>query len=376
MKYLEEFRNERLAKSLAAEIRKIQKSPWKIMEVCGGQTHTILQYGIEDLLPDGIELLHGPGCPVCVTPVHMIDKALAIAQSKDVIFCSFGDMLRVPGGTYDLLEARARGADVRIVYSPLDSLALAKKNPDKRVVFFAVGFETTAPANAMTVHQAKKQGIKNFFMLASHVTVPPVIASILQSPENKVQAFLGPGHVCSIMGTDEYQALSDHFRVPIVITGFEPADILEGIYLSVLQLERGEAKLDNQYARAVQKAGNLSARQILSEVFDHSDRRWRGLGAIAKSGFKLSDEYRSFDAEHEFNVEGKDCEESGVCISGQILKGLAKPTQCPAFAKECSPEHPLGATMVSQEGTCANYYKFRSFDDLSGKNQTGEGSIA
>lgn len=358
MKYIDEFRDRQVALKLSLQIRNEAKRSWRIMEVCGGQTHTILQYGLEDLLPETIQLLHGPGCPVCVTPLELINKAIAIAQSKDVIMCSFGDMLRVPGSTSDLLQAKAEGADVRMVYSPLDALALARKHPDRKVVFFAVGFETTAPANAMAVYQAKQLDIGNFYLLCSHVTVPPVIAAILQSPNNQVQAFLGPGHVCSVMGVSEYEALSCHYRVPIVISGFEPVDLLEGILRCVRQLEAGEAHVENQYARAVSSTGNSSAQAILTEVFDVSDRMWRGLGAIPKSGYKLSYAYRHFDAEKEFQVEGVAATESPLCISSQILRGLKKPSQCPAFGTQCTPENPLGATMVSSEGTCATYYKF------------------
>lgn len=359
MKYIDEFRDFEFARKISEDIRRITTRNWKVMEVCGGQTHTILQYGIEDLLPPEIELLHGPGCPVCVTPIELIDKAVAIAKTEDVIFCSFGDMLRVPGSDGDLLDCRAQGFDVRIVYSPLDAVTIANKHPDRRVVFFAVGFETTAPANAMAVSQAKSLGIDNFFMLCSHVTVPPVISAILQSPANLVQAFLGPGHVCSIMGTSEYEALSKHYEVPIVVTGFEPLDILEGVYRCVRQLEAGQSQVENQYSRAVTERGNLAAQKVLNEVFDISDRLWRGLGAVPKSGYKLSLQYRQFDAETEFQVQGIARQESPMCISGQILRGLKKPSQCPAFGIECTPEHPLGATMVSSEGTCANYYKFR-----------------
>ncbi len=358
MKYVDEFRQLELAENLSNQITKVTTRSWKIMEVCGGQTHTILQYGLQDLLPETVELLHGPGCPVCVTPLELIDKAIAIAQQAGVILCSFGDMLRVPGSKTDLLEARAYGADVRIVYSPLDALAIASKNPEKQVVFFAVGFETTAPANAMSVYQAKRQGIKNFFLLCSQVTVPPVMASILQAPNNLVQAFIGPGHVCCVTGCREYEALSRHFRIPIVIAGFEPLDILEAIFQCVVQLENGKAHLQNRYSRAVTDSGNQPALRILSEVFDVSDRVWRGLGTIPKSGFKLSNAYKDFDAEKRFPVQYITAPESKICISGQILKGLKKPFECVAFGRQCTPEHPLGATMVSSEGTCANYYKF------------------
>lgn len=358
MKYVDEFRNRKFAESLSAQIANATTQPWRIMEVCGGQTHTILQYGLEDLLPDTIQLLHGPGCPVCVTPLELINKAIAIAQTPGVILCSFGDMLRVPGTSGDLLQAKALGADVRIVYSPLEAVNLAVKNSHRRVVFFAVGFETTAPANAMAVHQAKQLGLRNFYLLCSHVTVPPVIAAILQAPNNQVQAFLGPGHVCSVMGTAEYEALSRHYRIPIVISGFEPTDLLEGILRCIRQLERGEARVENQYCRAVSAAGNRNAQTVLAEVFDVSDRLWRGLGSIPKSGYKLSHAYRQFDAEREFQVETISTGESPVCISGQILRGLKKPSHCSAFGTQCTPEHPLGATMVSSEGTCATYYKF------------------
>lgn len=358
MKYIDEFRDRKVAQLLSCQIRSEATRTWRIMEVCGGQTHTILQYGLEDLLPETIQLLHGPGCPVCVTPLELIDKAIAIAQKPNVIMCSFGDMLRVPGSTSDLLQVKALGADVRMVYSPLDALALARKHPDRKVVFFAVGFETTAPANAMAVFQARQLDVHNFFLLCSHVTVPPVIAAILQSPNNQVQAFLGPGHVCSVMGISEYDALSRHYRVPIVISGFEPTDLLEGILRCVRQLENGQARVENQYARAVSSTGNRNAQAVLTEVFDVSDRLWRGFGAIPKSGYKLSYEYKQFDAEKEFQVETVAGVESPLCISSQILRGLKKPSQCPAFGTQCTPEHPLGATMVSSEGTCATYYKF------------------
>ncbi|MBX9568858.1 MAG: hydrogenase formation protein HypD [Candidatus Obscuribacterales bacterium] len=360
MKYQAEFRDRQLAEQLSLQIKKAITRPWKIMEVCGGQTHTILQFGLEDLLPSELELLHGPGCPVCVTPVSLIDKAIEIAKTADVIFTSYGDMLRVPGSSCDLLQARALGADVRIVYSPLDAVELAKKYPSKRIVFFAVGFETTAPANAMSVHLADKLGLTNYFVLCSHVTVPPVMSSLLEQPDNIVQAFLGPGHVCSIMGVEEYREICQRYKVPIVISGFEPIDILEAILMALLQLERGECRLENQYARAVVTAGNLHAQQVMSEVFSLSERIWRGLGPIPESGYRLAEKYREFDAQNEFPEVISERAESCICISGEILRGLKKPPQCPAFAKECTPETPLGATMVSSEGTCANYYKFKN----------------
>lgn len=358
MRYVDEYRSERLARNLVGRLQWVQTRPWVIMEVCGGQTHAIVKHGIDGLLPRGIELVHGPGCPVCVTPLEMIDKAHAIARHPDVIFCSFGDMLRVPGSEADLLALKSRGAEVRVVYSPLDALKIARSRPDRKVVFFAVGFETTAPANAMAVWRAKREGVKNFYLLVSHVLVPPAIAAILQSPRNRVQGFLGPGHVCAVMGSREYEALSARYRVPIVITGFEPIDILEGVLMVVRQLEGGRAEVENQYARAVERAGNARARELIAEVFEVCDRKWRGVGAIPKSGFRLSAEYREHDAERIFEVAEIDTEEPSVCISGQILKGLKKPLECRAFGTLCTPEHPLGATMVSAEGACAAYYAY------------------
>lgn len=360
MKFVDEYRDLELASKLAKEIAATCSKPWTIMEVCGGQTHTILQFGIEDLLPAEVNLVHGPGCPVCVTPIAQIDRAISISMQPSVIFCSFGDMLRVPGSSIDLLEAKARGADVRIVYSPLDALNLARKNPDKKVVFFAVGFETTAPANAMAAHQAKNLGVGNFYLLSSQVTVPPVCAAVLQSSDNQVQAFIGPGHVCTITGLAEYEHLASQHKVPIVVAGFEPIDILEAILMSVRQLESGKHEVLNQYTRVVESEGNRMARNILDEVFELCDREWRGLGWIPKSGLKLSSQYRDFDAEHHFeHVPTNTYEEVSECISGQILRGTKKPTDCPAFGTRCTPEKPLGATMVSSEGTCANYYKFK-----------------
>ncbi len=363
MKYVDEYRDLDLAGNLANELRQLCTKRWTIMEVCGGQTHTILQYGIEDLLPETINLVHGPGCPVCVTPVALIDKAIAIAHEPSVILCSFGDMLRVPGRAIDLLEAKARGADVRIVYSPLDALNLAQRNKDKKIVFFAVGFETTAPANAMAIYQAKKLGISNFFVLSTQVTVPPVCAAILQAPNNQVEALIGPGHVCTITGLKEYEFLAKHYRIPIVVAGFEPLDILQAILICARQLESRRFDVVNQYSRVVEPEGNQFARSLLEEVFDRCDREWRGLGWIPKSGLKLSSDYRDFDAENEFDCSApSECQESPECISGQILRGNKKPTDCAAFGITCTPERPLGATMVSSEGTCANYYKFKRFD--------------
>jgi hydrogenase expression/formation protein HypD len=358
MKYLDEYRNEGLAQKVVSEIRRVVTKPWVLMEVCGGQTHTIVKYGIDRLIPPEVELVHGPGCPVCVTSLEMIDKAHAIARRPDVIFTSFGDMLRVPGSKCDLLVLKSRGADIRIVYSPIDALKIARANPNKKVVFFAIGFETTAPGNAMAVWLAHKQEIKNFSALVSHVLVPPAIASILQSPLNRVQGFLGPGHVCTVMGYREYEPIAERFHVPIVITGFEPLDILEGVLMTVHQLERGKWKVENQYPRVVKKEGNLVAQDLVNKVFEVGDRKWRGVGSIPKSGYKLRYEFRDHDAERIFEVEEIDTKEPDICISGLVLRGVKKPQDCPAFGKQCTPERPLGATMVSAEGACAAYYSY------------------
>ncbi|NNE10518.1 MAG: hydrogenase formation protein HypD [Gemmatimonadetes bacterium] len=359
MKYLDEYRDATAVRRVVEELRADTTRPWNIMEVCGGQTHTIVRYGLDTLLPEGVNLIHGPGCPVCVTPVELIDRAIHVAGRDGVIFSSFGDMLRVPGSDADLFMAKSNGADVRIVYSPLDALALARRNPDRDVVFFAVGFETTAPANAMAVYLAQKQGIRNFSILVSHVLVPPAIESILSSPDNRVQAFLAAGHVCAVMGYEEYEPLVRRFRVPIVVTGFEPLDILQGVHLCVRQLERGEAMLENQYARAVRREGNRRAREIMDTVFTVGPRQWRGIGEIPASGLHLSPEYGDFDAAKRFDAERIHSEERGDCMSGQILQGIRKPEDCPHFAAGCTPEHPLGATMVSTEGACAAYYRYR-----------------
>jgi hydrogenase expression/formation protein HypD len=358
VKYLDEYRNEAVAQKVVQEISRLLTREWTIMEVCGGQTHSIVKHGIDYLLPKGIELVHGPGCPVCVTSLEMIDKAHAIASRPEVIFCSFGDMLRVPGSKSDLFRLKSQGADVRIVYSPLDCLKIAQANPDRKVVFFAIGFETTAPANAMTVWRARQLGIRNFSLLVSHVRVPPAITAILQSPHNRVQGFLGPGHVCTVMGYKEYEAISARYKVPIVITGFEPLDILEGVLRVAKQLEAGRAEVENQYVRVVRREGNLPAQTLVFEVFEVGDQKWRGIGTIPKSGYKLRHEFREYDAARIFEVEAIETQESSVCISGQILKGLKKPPDCSAFAKECTPQHPLGATMVSAEGACAAYYNY------------------
>ncbi|MEZ0050569.1 hydrogenase expression/formation protein HypD [Mycobacterium sp. MAA66] len=362
MKYLDEFSNPELAGKLVDQIRAATSRRWAIMEVCGGQTHSIIRHGIDQLLPDEIEMIHGPGCPVCVTPLEMIDKALEIACRPEVIFCSFGDMLRVPGSSKDLFRIKSEGGDVRVVYSPLDALTIARDNPERQVVFFGIGFETTAPANAMTVYQAKRLGIKNFSLLVSHVLVPPAIAAIMESPTCRVQAFLAAGHVCCVMGTDEYPALTEKYRIPIVVTGFEPLDILEGIRRTVIQLEAGRHELENAYPRAVQAEGNTAAKAMLQDVFEVTDRSWRGIGMIPASGWRLSPAYRDFDAEYRFSVTGIHTAESAVCRSGEVLQGMIKPHECAAFGKECTPRNPLGATMVSSEGACAAYYLYRRLE--------------
>jgi len=362
MKYLDEFSNPDLAKRLLDEIHAVATRRWAIMEVCGGQTHSIIRHGIDQLLPDEIEMIHGPGCPVCVTPLEIIDKALAIAAKPGVIFCSFGDMLRVPGSERDLFGIKSEGGDVRVVYSPLDALKLARENPDREVVFFGIGFETTAPANAMTVYQAKRLGIKNFSLLVSHVLVPPAISAIMESPTCRVQAFLGAGHVCCVMGTHAYPELCKKYQVPIVVTGFEPLDILEGIRRAVLQLESGRHELENAYARAVPAEGNPAAMQMLSDVFEVTDRAWRGIGMIPGSGWRLAPAYADFDAETRFSVTDIHTEESSICRSGEVLQGLIKPQECAAFGCECTPRNPLGATMVSSEGACAAYYRYRRLE--------------
>jgi hydrogenase expression/formation protein HypD len=358
VKYVDEYRDQRVVQQLTAEIARRQTRPWVLMEVCGGQTHAIVRYGLDRLLPKGVELVHGPGCPVCVTSLEMIDRAHAIASRSDVIFTSFGDMLRVPGSTGDLLALRSRGADVRVVYSPLDAVEIAKKSPKKKVVFFGIGFETTAPANAMAVRRARDEGVFNFSMLVSHVLVPPAIATILQAPDNRVQAFLGPGHVCAVMGCKEYAALAERYRVPIVVTGFEPVDLLEGVLRCVTQLEEGRATIENAYARTVPNDGNPAARRLVFDVFDVVDRKWRGVGTIPKSGYRLRREYRAHDAEVLFETQAIATRESPDCISGLVLRGVKKPCDCPAFGKTCTPERPLGATMVSSEGACAAYFRY------------------
>ena len=359
MKFVDEYRDQGKAESLAQAIARITTRPWAIMEVCGGQTHSIVKYGIDELLPQYITLLHGPGCPVCVTPLELIDKALQIAARPEVIFCSFGDMLRVPGSGGDLFSVKANGADVRIVYSPLDALKIARANPSRQVVFFAVGFETTAPANAMAVFQAHMQKIPNFSVLVSHVLVPPAIAAILSAPDNRTQGFLAAGHVCTVMGFEEYLPLAQKYHVPIVVTGFEPVDILQGILMCVEQLEQGRAEVENQYARSVQREGNRPAQALMAKVFRVVARKWRGVGEIPASGYSLRDEFAAYDAETRFGVADYHVDEDSECISGQVLRGVKKPHECPAFGTRCTPERPLGATMVSSEGACAAYYQYR-----------------
>ena len=363
MKHLEEYRDAGQARRLAAEIRRVVTRPWAIMEVCGGQTHSIIRNGIDQLLPPEVEMIHGPGCPVCVTPLEVIDRALAIASDPRVIFCSFGDMLRVPGSRENLFAVKGRGGDVRVVYSPLDAVKLAREHPEREVVFLAIGFETTAPANAMAVKLARQAGLRNFSLLVSHVLVPPAIEAIMRSTGNRVNAFLAAGHVCSVMGTWQYPPLAARFHVPIVITGFEPLDLLDGIRRAVLQLERGHHEVENAYARVVCEQGNVPAQQVIAEVFTPTDRAWRGIGVIPGSGWRLSEAYRGFDAEERFAVAGIQTTESTLCRSGEVLKGTLKPNQCPAFGTQCTPRTPLGATMVSGEGACAAYYNAGRFLD-------------
>jgi hydrogenase expression/formation protein HypD len=359
MKYRDEYRDPEMAHRLADAIARIVTRPWTLMEVCGGQTHAIIRFGLDKLLPGTVSLVYGPGCPVCVTPVEYVDKAIEIALRPGVIFCSFGDMLRVPGTDGDLLAAKSRGADVRIVYSPLDALAIAGAEPSREVVFFAVGFETTAPANAMAAWRAKRDRTGNFSMLVSHVLVPPAMRTILAAPGNRVQGFLAAGHVCTVMGYEEYEPIAVHYRVPIVVTGFEPLDILEGVHLCVRQLETGRTEVENQYRRSVRRDGNLPAQQLIREVFRVIPRRWRGIGEIPESGLGLADTYRDLDAEHRFGPVGTLAGGIRECISGLVLRGEKKPPECPAFGTRCTPERPLGVTMVSSEGACAAYYRYR-----------------
>lgn len=375
MKYLEEYRDGKLTLKLLKEIEKTVTQRWVLMEVCGGQTHSILRSGLDQLLPPEIELVHGPGCPVCVTPLELIDKAIALASRPDIIFASYGDMLRVPGSEKDLFSVKAAGGDVRVVYSSLDALKIAKDNPDKTVVFFGIGFETTAPANAMSVVQAKAQGITNYAMLVSHVTVPPAIRAIMDSPETQVNGFLAAGHVCTVMGYWEYEPLVRDYSIPIVVTGFEPVDLARGILMCVQQLEEGRTEVENAYTRSVAKAGNLPAQSVITQVFETCDRPWRGIGVIPNSGYRLTANYAEYDAEQRFpEIQDIATEESAVCISGLVLQGLKKPNQCPAFGKECTPLTPLGATMVSSEGACAAYYRYGRYQDSLDDSQLQETS--
>ena len=360
MKYVDEYRDAKAVKALARAIHAETRNPWTLMEICGGQTHSIVKFGIDQLLPDAITLVHGPGCPVCVTPVALIDAAIHLARQPGMTLFSFGDMLRVPGSDIDLLTAKAEGADVRMVYSPLNAVEFAKNNPGREVVFFAVGFETTAPANAMAVLQAKALGLKNFSLLVSHVCVPPAIAAILSAPDNRVQGFLAAGHVCTVMGMQEYYPLADQFKVPIVVTGFEPVDILQGILQCVKRLEKGEAVVDNAYARAVRPDGNPAAMAIMQQVFEPVDRDWRGIGTIPQSGLGVHQKLAEFDATQRFTLPAETVPESDECISGLIMRGAKKPRECPAFGTRCTPDHPLGAPMVSSEGACSAYFRYRA----------------
>jgi hydrogenase expression/formation protein HypD len=358
MKYLDEYRDPELSQRLLRVIRETITRPWTLMEVCGGQTHTLIRSGIDQLLPPGVRLVHGPGCPVCVTPLEMIDRALAIASRPEVIFCSFGDMLRVPGSTRDLLRVRAEGGDVRMVYSPLDAVRIAQENPGRQVVFFAVGFETTAPATGLAAWQARQLGLTNFSLLVSHVLVPPAMAAILSAPSNRVQGFLAAGHVCTIMGYDEYVELAERYQVPIVVTGFEPVDLLEGIWMALRQLESGRYTVENQYVRSVRRTGNREAQRIIGEVYEICDRPWRGIGILPSSGLRLTDAFRDMDAERRFAVMDLCPIEPPECRSGEVLRGLLRPDECSEFGTRCTPEHPLGAPMVSSEGACAAYWKY------------------
>lgn len=358
MRYLTEFRDSDVAKGVLREIRSTITRPWVLMEICGGQTHAIMRYGLEQLLPEEIELVHGPGCPVCVTPLEMIDRSIEIASQPGVIFTSYGDMLRVPGSERDLFSVRASGGDVRVVYSPLDALDIARQNPDQEIVFFAIGFETTAPANAMSIIQAAQLGIENFSVLVSHVRVPPAMKAILSSPANRVQGFLAAGHVCTVMGYWEYIPIAEQYQVPIVVTGFEPLDILQGILMAIKQLENNQSSVENAYTRLVTRGGNIPAQKIIHTTFSDCDQKWRGIGQIPSSGWCLRQEYERFNAVQRFNVMDIQPFESPLCIAGEILQGIKKPTDCDAFRTECTPEHPLGATMVSSEGACAAYYQY------------------
>jgi hydrogenase expression/formation protein HypD len=359
MRHVDEYRDPAAVRAVVERVRATVTRPWTLMEVCGGQTHSILKFGMDELLPEAVRLVHGPGCPVCVTPLEMIDRAIAIASRPDAVFCSFGDMLRVPGSREDLLKVKARGGDVRIVYSPLDALRLARRHPDRKVVFFAVGFETTAPANAMAVHRAQAEGLSNFSVLVAHVLVPPALEALLSAEAVEIQALLAPGHVCAVTGYRDYEPVAARHRVPIVVTGFEPLDLLKGVLAAVAQLERGEARVENQYPRAVVRDGNPAALRMIEDVFVVSDRSWRGLGEIPRSGYALSPRYSAFDAEKVFDVGRVSVREPEECRAGLVLQGRLRPCDCPEFGTRCTPEHPLGATMVSSEGACAAYFHYR-----------------
>lgn len=358
MKYLSEYRDPELAQQYLDEIQKTVTRPWSIMEVCGGQTHSLVKHGIVNVLPDEITMIHGPGCPVCVTPLELIDQALYLAEREDVILCSYGDMLRVPGSQKSLLEAKAEGADIRILYSPLEAVTLAEQNPDRQVVFFAVGFETTAPANGLSVIHAHRKGLENYAILTSHVLVPPAMEAVINDPESHIDAFLAAGHVCTIMGTSEYGPIAEKYQLPVVVTGFEPVDILHGILMTVRQLEKGEAKLENQYSRVVSPQGNPEAIAAIEKVFEVNDRAWRGIGVIPQSGYELREAYALYDAKRKFAIDVVPVEEPKACLAGQVLKGIIKPHECPEFGKSCTPRNPMGAPMVSSEGACAAYYNF------------------
>ena len=357
MKYLSEYRNFEATKKMLEEIHKITTQVWNIMEICGGQTHSLVKNGILELLPENIRMIHGPGCPVCVTPLNLIDKAIELLE-QGVIVCSFGDMIRVPGSKKSLLEAKALGGDLRILYSPIEAVSIAKENPDKEVVFFAVGFETTAPANALSVLHAEKEGISNYSILASHVLVPPAMEAILDDELCSIDAFLAAGHVCAIMGIQEYYPLVEKYKIPIIVTGFEPLDLVQGIYMVVKQLEDGKHKLENQYSRVVKEHGNKAAIDVIQKVFEIGNREWRGIGEIPNSGYVIKDVYRKYDAEAKFNISYIKVPENADCIAGEILRGIKKPNQCDQFGKTCKPASPLGAPMVSSEGACAAYYHF------------------
>ncbi len=359
MKYIDEYRDGEAAGRLVNAIRSTVTRPWTIMEICGGQTHAIIKFGLDELLPETVTLVHGPGCPVCVTAAEIVDEAIELAGRPGVTFCSFGDMLRVPGSRLDLLSVKAAGGDVRTVYSPLDALALARRHPDRAVVFFAVGFETTAPASAMAAYQAKREGLRNFSLLVSHVLVPPAVEAILGSSTNRVQGFLAAGHVCTVMGYTEYELIARRHRVPIVVTGFEPVDILQGLHLCVRQLEDGRAEVENQYSRVVTREGNRNAQRLMREVFEVVDRNWRGIGVIPDSGLGLNADYREFDAERRFALSPAPVADASPCVAGLVLQGVRRPHECAAFGSACTPEHPLGAPMVSSEGACAAYYQHR-----------------